>query len=304
MNELDNSILRTIIYFDTLSYPLKEKEVFENLQTIPDMMEVSFFEFKNHLLNLKNYLDNKEDFWFLKGREILVEERKKRETISKQNFRKLEKIAKKINLAPFLKGVFVSGSLAISNSREDSDIDLLIITKKGRIFTVRFFLTVLLDLIGERRKPGKKTQKICLNHYLTEDSLEVKYPSLYNAYSYLHLLPIINRENVFEKFRKTNRWIKNYIIFWGLTSRAPFEIERPSRLAIFFEKKLAGSFGDFLEKRLKDSQIKRKEKKYPSPLIKGGGRVILEDGLIELHPDSPENKILREYEEKLARIID
>ena len=303
MNEVENSIFKTIIYFDALSYPLKTKEIFENLQTVPNMMEVSFLNFKNCLLNLQNYLGNKDGFWFLKGREFLIEERKRRELISKENFKKLAKIAKKINRAPFLKGIFVSGSLAILNSTENSDIDLLVVAKKGRIFTVRFFLTILLDLMGERRKPGREAQKICLNHYLTEDSLEVRYPSLYNAYTYLHLLPILNRDNVFERFRKANEWMKDYIIFVGLTRQPPFEIEKSSKLAMFLEKKLSGSFGDFLEKKLKEIQIKRKEKKYPSPFKKSEGRVILEDNLIELHPDSPENKILREYGEKVAKII-
>ena len=49
--------------------------------------------------------------------------------------------------------------------------------------------------------------------------------------------------------------------------------------------------------------IKRKEKNYPSPLAKGEGRVILEDNLIELHPNSPEERILKEYQEKVNKIL-
>ena len=301
MNEVEKSILKTIIYFDTLSYPLKTKEIFENLQAIQSYLEVSFLNLKNCLRNLQNYLGNKDDFWFLKGRESLIEKRTRRESVSKQNFQKLEKIAKKINLVPFIKGVFVSGSLVIYNSTEESDIDLLIVARKGRIFTVRFFLTLLLELIGERKKPGKKARRICLNHYLTGTSLEMKYPSLYNAYTYLHLLPILNRDNVFEKFRKENDWMKDYIIFTGLTFSPPFTIEEPSKTAMFLERKLSGSFGEWLEKKLKENQLKRRNKNYPEGIKEE--RVILEDDLIELHPDSPEKDILRRYQEQLNKII-
>jgi len=301
MNGIEKSILKTIIYFDNLSYPLTEREIFENLQAIDNRKEVSFFEFKNHLRNLKGYLESKDEFWVLEGRKPLIEERKKREIISKQNFEKLKKVAKKINLSPFIKGIFISGSLSISNSTKSSDIDLLIVVKKGRIFTVRFFLTLLLDLMGERRRPGRKARKICLNHYLTDDSLEMRYPSLYNAYTYLHLLPILNKDNVFERFRKENNWMKNYIIFVGLTFHAPFVLEEASRLAMFLEERLSGSFGNLVEKKLKEIQLRRKEKNYPKGVKKG--RVILEDNLIELHPDSPEERILQEYQEKVDKIL-
>jgi len=301
MSEIEESILKAVIYFDTLLFPLKEREIFENLHAISDKKEVCFFEFKNYLKNLKGYLENKNGFWLLRGREFLIREREKREVISKQNFKKLGKIAKKIKNVPFIKGIFVSGSLSISNSTKDSDIDLLIIVKKGRIFTVRFFLTLLLNLIGERRKQKEKAQKICLNHYLTDESLEVQYPSLYKAYTYLHLLPILNKDNIFERFRKENSWIKNYILFTGLTFRAPFTLEKLSKFGTFLEKKLSGSFGDFLEKKLKKAQIKRKEKKYPRGIEKG--RVILEDNLIELHPNSPEEKILNQYQDRLNELL-
>lgn len=301
MNEIQESILKTVAFFDVLFRPLREREIFENLQNHGSQKEVSFFDFKKNLLQLREFLESQDDFWFLKGRRFLVKEREKREKISKKNWAKLEKIAKKIIHVPFLRGIFVSGSLAILNSNEKSDIDLLVITKTGRIFTVRFFLTLLLDVMGERRRPGKVAGKICLNHYLTEDSLKIEFKSLYNAYSYLHLLPILNQENIFERFRKEQRWMKEYIYFIGLTFRPPFTLKGSSKLARFLEKILSGSFGNWIEEILKEVQIKRKEKYYKKGVKKG--RVILRDNLIELHPSSPEERILKEYQERLDFIF-
>ncbi|MCZ2846283.1 MAG: hypothetical protein O2U61_07325, partial [Candidatus Bathyarchaeota archaeon] len=180
-----------------------------------------------------------------------------------------------------------------------SDIDLLIVVKKGRIFTVRFLLTILLDLMKERRHKNKKSRKICLNHYLTDESLEVKYPSLYNAYNYLHLLPIVNRGHVFERFRKENKWMKKYILFTGLTFRPPFTLKKFSRFRAFLRSILSGTCGEFIERKLKGFQIRRRDKNYPKGVIKD--RIILEDNVIELHPDSPEERTLEEYERKISQ---
>ena len=302
MNDIEKSILKTIAYFDIFSRPLKEKEIFENLQKINDRKEVSFFKFKQILQNLelKKNIENKDNLYFLKGEKNIIEQRKNREETSERNWKKLEKISKKINHIPCLRRVFVSGSLAINNSNEKSDIDLLIIASASRIFTIRFFLTLLLDIIGERRQPGKIAGKICLNHYLTEDNLKVTFPSLYNAYTYFHLLPIIDRGRVFEKFRKENNWIKDYILFWEKKFKAPFQIKKDLKTAKFLEKILLGNFGNWLEKRFKESQLKRKKEHYPEEIKKG--RVILEDNLIELHPDSPEEEILKEYKKRITKL--
>ena len=301
----EKSILKTLAFFDIFSRPLKEEEIFDNLPKMTgDRRQATgdqtiFSEIKKNLegKNLKGFVEKEEDFYFLKGREELVLERKKREEVSKKNWQKLKKIAKKINLVPFLKGVFVSGSLAICNSNEKSDIDLLVIARQGRIFTARFFLTLLLDFLGERRQPGKVAGKICLNHYFSENSLEMKFPSVYNAYAYLRLLPIIDRGKVFLKFREKNNWMGEYLLFWQKKYEPPFEIKKKSILANCLEKILAGKLGDFLERKFKEKQIKRKEKKYPKGIK--NGRVILKDDLIELHPDSREEEILKEYEERI-----
>ncbi len=153
LSSLEKSILKSIVYFDILSYPLKEKELLWNLANTFDVtsrdyfLSVSLGEVIKKSQYLQEVIRNNHGFYFLKGREELIEERKEKERISEQNWKKLKKITPIINWTPFLKGVFVSGSLAINNSNKSSDIDLMIIAEKGRIFTVRFFLTLVLSII-------------------------------------------------------------------------------------------------------------------------------------------------------------
>lgn len=305
-SSLENSILQTIVYFDVLSRPLKEKEILWNLRSTTEiisrerLLNIAISDIIKKSSYLQKNIEYKDGFFFLKGRGELIKERKKREKISKQNWQKLKKITPKINGTPFLKGVFVSGSLAINNSNEKSDIDLMIIAKRGRIFTVRFFLTLFLSMIGERRTPKKIAGKVCLNHYLSENALRVDFPSIYNAYTYLHLKPIILREDIFNRFRKAQDWMKDYLLFWDKTFKPPFQVEKKSKTAQLLEKTLSGRLGDRIEKHLKNIQLKRKEKNYPQGVK--NGRVILNNDLIELHPDSSEEKILKEYQKRLKEL--
>ena len=300
---LEKSILETLVYFNLFSKPLKKEEIFDALSLIDGNIKKiteNSKEFKIALENLisGNFIEKKQDLFFLKGRNILINERKLRERISNRNWNKLEKIARKINYVPFVEGVFISGSLSINNSNYKSDIDLFVVTRPGRIFTVRFFLTMLLDILGKRRKPGKVAGKICLNHYISKDCLNMKFQSLYSAYIYFNLRPVIDRGGIFKEFREKNSWIGKYILFWDKKFKAPFCLEKKSKLAKFLEKILSGSFGDLLEKKTKEKQIKRKKKNYPNGIVKG--RVILNNNLIELHPNSEERNILENYKNELC----
>lgn len=298
------SVLKTIIYFDIIGMPLKKEEIIENLQKEEGVDYTSGIrdrvDYALDWLLSAGIIEEKENFYFLRGRGELVNKRKLKTDISSKNWNKLKKISKIINLTPFVKGVFVSGSLTLNNSNENSDIDLLIIVKRKRIFTARFFLTLFLNLINQRRKPNKIAGKICLNHYLTEDSLEMEFPSLYNAYTYLHLKPIIDRDNIFKEFKNKNSWIKKYLLFRDAREKPPFKIKKKSMLASLLEKSLQGKQGDKLEQKLKKAQKRRSKTNQQNQY----GRVILNDELIELHPFSPENGLLRSYTKKVREFLE
>jgi predicted nucleotidyltransferase len=52
---------------------------------------------------------------------------------------------------PFIDFVFGSGSLAIGNVDEESDFDVLVGVREGRIFTVRFLSALFLSVLRWRR---------------------------------------------------------------------------------------------------------------------------------------------------------
>ncbi len=150
---------------------------------------------------------------------------------------------KLLSFFPQIKLVGISGSLAMMNAKKEDDIDLFIITSKNRLFTGRFIALVLAQLLNIRRsfvnqtqrsnfltpagslfpfEVGKTSQvdkklafsfllknKVCLNLFFDESALQVpKFKQTeYVAHEVLQMRPIINKDNIYEKFLKANKWV-------------------------------------------------------------------------------------------------
>ncbi len=326
---LEKQILATIVYYDILDYPLTAFEVFlylvgENTVETRHCL-VSTAEIIG-LLNsseyLKKHINQKHGFYFLKktnkvetrhclvSTDIkikIVQQRLNRKKLADQKWKKAKKIFWLMQITPFLKMVLVSGSLAMGNSKNESDIDLIITAKKGRIWTVRTFVTLLTSVLGARRHSNITKNKICLNHYITDKSLKIPFESLYNAQSYVHLINIYNSEEdkkIFQKFQEENEWIKKYARNYKLSELGGFRsINRNKMLGSIskiFEVILSGKFGDCLEKKLSEIQSGRikKDKLYK----KSGGRITIDDDQLEFHPDSHEADVIPEFNKRMEEL--
>jgi len=143
------------------------------------------------------------------------------------------------------------------NEKDILDIDLIIAAKKGRIWTVRTFVTLLTSVLGARRHGNITKNKICLNHYITDKSLKIPFESLYNAQSYIHLINVYDSKEdkkVFQEFQEKNKWIKKYARNYKSSELGGFRsIGRNKILGLisgFFEIILSGKFGNYPEKKL------------------------------------------------------
>ncbi len=327
MNLLEKSILSTIVYYDTLDYPLTSFEVFKYLvnpaHISPIESDNSGFDFsveedrKNIKINLVDiltnlnsedlrvFIDEKQGFYFLKGREDIIRIRINRQKIADQKWKKATRIIRWLQIIPYLKMVAVSGSLALNNTKEESDFDLLVVVKNKRIWLTRFLVTLLVQFMGKRRHKNFTKDRICLNHYITDKSLEIKFRSLYNAQTYAHIIPVLETEyGIYKKFQKANGWIKDYLIFWPELEIKHLKTLKTSSLftgiAKIKEICLNNRFGDFLETLLKNLQKKSIEK---DPLTyKKGGRITIDDTQLEFHPDSPERKVLEQYNKNIKTL--
>ncbi|MBU4284788.1 nucleotidyltransferase domain-containing protein [Patescibacteria group bacterium] len=322
LNLLEKSIITTITYYDVLDYPLTGFEVFKYLINPLHIVEllgvvsdteiepIGKIELIDVLEVLKNrnlsfYIEEKNGFYFLKGNGEIIKIRIERQKISDEMWKKTKKIVKWLQFIPYIKMVAVSGSLAMYNAKKESDIDLLIVAKNKRIWTARFMATLFFQIIGERRYGKKTAGRFCLNHYIADESLKINFPSLYNAQTYAHLVPILEGEKgIYNKFQQENNWMNNYLAFYDfqkLKNQQSIKINSLLRFIARVNEIILNTFiGNILEKILRFFQ-KRHIKKHSSQ-NQGEGRIVVNDNQLEFHPDSPEAGIIDKYNQKMLEL--
>lgn len=200
VSSLDKSILKTIVYFDCLDRALTATEAYFYLAAVTTS-EALHYAFIDVLKALEqgsslrtSYIAEKNGYYFLKGRERLYEERIERLKTADRLWKKMRRIARWMQLAPYIRLVMASGSLGMEHMTADSDLDVLVVMKHGRIWTGRFFLTALVHMLGARRHGRYIAGRVCLNHYITDQSLSIPFHSLYNAMTYAQLVPIYEQK--------------------------------------------------------------------------------------------------------------
>lgn len=116
-----------------------------------------------------------------------------------------------ISLFPQIKLIGLSGSMAMMNVKAEDDVDLFIISAKGRLFTARFIAISLAFVFGlKRSRSAKKAgNKVCLNLFFDERELAVpKFKrSEYVAHEVLQMKPLVIKGDIYQRFLKENKWV-------------------------------------------------------------------------------------------------
>lgn len=191
---------------------------------------------------------------------------------------------------PFVEFALGAGSLAIGNVHGNSDFDVIVGAKTGRIFTARFFAVLAFGALGWRRKKTMShreaaSDKVCLNHFVTEPSFRLQPP--YNAYwqtLYRRLIPIYGTPPAVQKFFDANSgWAGEKILY---REDLRYLGREPSPLKRALEGLLGGRAGDGLEFFLRRVQIRLIERSIKDTVGHYQPRLRYDDDELEFHPDT------------------
>lgn len=194
---------------------------------------------------------------------------------------------------PFVDFVLVAGSMALGDINEQSDFDVIVATKSGRLWMARFFCLAVYKLVGWRRKKIKTDDLFCFNHFVTEKSYQLQPP--YNIYweeLYKNLVPVFGDIDKIQIFFEENNWAKfeiqnsKFETKTKIQNNLRFKYQTQSKVKIVLEKLLAGKFGNLLENIFKKYQIKKMEKFLKSFPSGYKPRIIYNDLEVELHLDT------------------
>ncbi len=317
-NTLEKRIYSTLYYFSLLKRALRIYEIWRYLLKIkiieePYQPKISLSAVREKIENssfLKERIFCHNDICAIKGKKELIEKRKEQDDILKLKYKKLKKFLKLLKFLPFLKGAFIFGSIAIGNVKENSDFDILLISKENRIWSLRAFSFLLFEIFFIRRRgtyhnPKKSKNKICLSHFLTEKSLEYDQQNYYQSVYFASLVPVFGDNKLFSDFFKKNNWLNKFLVNnpqdFIFEEKKIKPINKKSFFAVFIEKIFSGWLGDVLEGIFEKIQIKRIKKSLK--MVNTPHRVRVSKKELEFHPDiSKELNILSDFNKFLKKL--
>lgn len=306
---LEKDALVTLMYSDVFDMPLTAFEVWKyriDSGRLTSTIEksgnrVAFASIVETLLVLaqKEIIVRKFGMFALKGREYLIPERIFRMKRSDVKWKKFLQTIRWMRFAPFIRMIAVTGRLATKQIGTKSDWDVLVVMEHGHIWMGRLFFSLFLGLLGKRRRDHQIKDRVCLNHFLTTNSLEIALKDLFAAREYAYILPVFGEE-VFLEFEKQNMWILKYLPNWEMSESFPIRLQQDTlgtmRIRQFLEKILSVTF---MERQARNFQ-KRKIENNPKTKLFGAYIVANDNALIFLpKPQGP--RVFEKFMERVGR---
>ncbi len=274
---LRETLLKTLAFFDLFDQPLKPEEVLACLYEADRSVHIKEVRGTLEQMKEEGLLEQVRDFYALKGRGGLAEMRHNRAFLNEKLWMRVRLFARLMAGVPFIRMIAVCNTLAFSAATPESDIDLFVVTKPGRLWTSRLFLTALLHFFGVRRHGPYVAGRFCLSFFVTENALKVSDLTLPGGDPYLHywmrtLKPFYGRP-AYERFLSVNR---------VAAAEAPaFLVERDSLFKRVTEAVLAGPVGNAVEFLIKKILKPRTQKKAGA--LGGEACVVVSDDMLKFH---------------------
>ena len=241
----ESAILRTLLYFEIFSYPLTAGEVFEYLVSAPALskQQKSPLEILEKLEELVEagrvykfdsfYQTQQEPEW--SSQRIDCNRR------ADEFLPIARRMSRFINAFPFIRAVFVSGSLSKHCMNVDSDIDFFLITAPGRLWLARTLLVLFKKIFL-----FNSHKYFCVNYFIDTEHLEIEEKNLYTAIETVTLLPLQGMDR-YRHFCTANAWAWQYCPNFSSRTTVEKSPRRPSVLKVFGEWLLKGRMGTWLD---------------------------------------------------------
>ncbi len=312
MKPLEQSIFKTLTYFDLLDFPLTQEELFWYLWVPP---RIGYEEFKRMCEHSKEYENTnyecQNNYYFLRGRKAIIETRQKAAEETERKLVKARRAAKLIRSIPFLRAIFVCNSVGAGMARPESDIDFFVVAEKKRVWIVRLFTNLVLRCLGLRTYGSHQANRICLSFYVDTAHLDlapwrVADDDIHFAYWLNCMTPIYDPENYHDKFVKANHWTENFLPnIMNRSGSTPIAMQINAEGSVgrvwkkMWEAMWRGSYGDMIEREAKKLQLTKMKLLLQVKAKLPDHGVVLSDGVIKLHENDTRAAVREKWLEKL-----
>jgi len=292
---LKKEVIKTLLFFNLHNRPLHLKEIHQFLGL--KISEAQLFLILMKLVREKTILE-KNQLFVLKKYSSLFKTYPQRQKILQKLTQKAYRFSWVFKITPFVRGVFLANSLVLGLPSEKSDIDIVVLTKSGRLWTTRAILNLWFLILGQKRRKGKNSdpQKFCLSYFVDLKKSNLKFLKLKKdpllIYWLSTLKPLAGKAACYH-FQQQNSWVKKHLPNLGLPKKKG-KI-KPLSFFMFLTEKTLNLFGNWLERKLylwQKEKIKAKNQKDTN---------FASLFLYKIHPEGGRKKIAQQFKKELEQ---
>lgn len=290
---LEQSVLRTLLYFSMFQYPLRSDEVFKFLGT--NSITPGDVDLALEGLAREGRVYRHGNLYGLTADNSIASRRLRGNALAQRMSALAHRRGRFIGSFPFVRAVMASGSFSKGYMDENSDLDFFVVTAPGRLWIARMLIAFYKRIFLLNRH-----KYCCCNYFVTDDHLEIEEKNLFTATELATLIPISGR-SVYHRLMRANPWISEY--FPNFRVAVPEEIPE-SRDGFFkraVESLLAGTAGDKLTHFFRGLTLKRWKRLYAKGYPAADFNLAFKStaSVSKNHPKHFQRRILERYDAML-----
>jgi len=289
-DEQERAIVSTLLYYDLFAYPLRADE----LVRFVHRDEAAPCLALGDIAPASAWWSSSDGYWFLRGREHLVNLRAERQRVSTKKLAHARRWARSLQGVPGVRFIGVTGSLSMHSATPEDDIDLLIITARGRLWLTRALMLMALWAMRVKRADDGHPQhpnQACANIFLSEDDLTLPDHNLFIAHEICQILPLLGPQT-YQRFLDANNWVRGFLPQWKAAA-STWQDRRDLRWLQRAVEVTLKPAGDALEREAMRRQLTRIQSKH----ARGHNPdVRLSPTQLRFHPRDISRTIVGEFE--------
>jgi len=287
MTTRELAIARSVIYASLFDYPVTldqlHRTLLESDQTAAEILAVY-----DGSAMLQQMIEYRDGFFFPAGRTDLVAERKRREARSHAFLKRHERMLRLLCAIPYTRLVALSGSIAHLNLEASGDLDLFVITKGQRVWTVTVAALLIAKLLHRRRV-------VCANFVVADSHLALEQQDVFSANQVIHLRPLIGADTL-AAFAAANPFVKRLYPNAICASTPPSPINAGGRglqavkAALEWVLAVPSPIVETVCRQLYARHLRRRASSWQSP-----DQVQLRSDFLKLHTQSHRDRVMQRF---------
>lgn len=292
LNGIEEAIIRTVVYADVFNFPLTIPEIHHFLISRQHYTCDEIAAALSGSARLSRLFRLEGEYVLCHDRSEIVGLRQRREAAASRLFPLALRYGVWLARLPFVRMVAITGALSVRNpDDDDDDLDYVLVTASGRVWTARAFAVLLVRLARLRGVT------LCPNYVLSETALFQQRHDIFMAHEVAQMVPVYGGR-IYRQMRDCNDWVFDHMANAVDAFYQPAEYQ-PRRGWRWFKAGLERLLLTPLGTRFEAWEYRRKRARFDREMQKKHHAAVIDPEHVKGHFNDHGHPVLRRYAERL-----